>query len=420
MSNIGFISTRFHGTDGVSLEAAKWSNTFLDLGHKTFWFAGLLDTPEETSLLCEKAFFGHPEVIDLQHDLFEVTRRSREVTRHIHALKEELKDALYAFIRRFEIDVLVPENILAIPMHLALGLAVTEVIAETRIPTIAHHHDFAWERQRFTNNAVPDLLATAFPPTFDSQPFRDVVINIPAQHALARRRGLQSTVIPNVFDFENPPAEPDAFARSFREEFGIAEDETLVLQPTRIVSRKGIHHAIDLVARLQDLGRKICLVISHNAGDEGLEYLESLRSDAERSGIRLLCIGDRVGESRSESPGGKKIFSLWDVFPQADLVTYPSLYEGFGNAFLEAVYFRRPIFVNRYAIYVSDIAPAGFKTVEMDGIVTADHAKRIAELLGDPSLRDGWADHNYQIGLEKFSHALLRRRLSGILDSLSG
>ena len=35
---------------------------------------------------------------------------------------------------------------MTIPVHVPLGLAMTEVIAETSMRTIAHHHDFAWER----------------------------------------------------------------------------------------------------------------------------------------------------------------------------------------------------------------------------------------------------------------------------------
>ena len=43
--------------------------------------------------------------------------------------------------------------------------------------------------------------------------------------------------------------------------------------------------------------------------------------------------------TRSHDEDGRKIYTLWDIYPQADLITYPSVYEGFGNAFLEAIYF---------------------------------------------------------------------------------
>ena len=46
-------------------------------------------------------------------------------------------------------------------------------------------------------------------------------------------------------------------------------------------------------------------------------------------------------------------------------MTYPSTYEGFGNALLEAIYFRVPVVINRYSIYVQDIEPKGQTAGEM-------------------------------------------------------
>ena len=140
---IGFVSTRFHGTDGVTLEARKWARLLEDLGHSCFWMAGLLDAPSAKSHTAPLAFFNHPEVAEVQNKLFGVAFRSRAVTNQIQSLKERLKDELYRFIERFDLEVLLPENILAIPMHVPLGLAMTEVIAETLFPVIAHHHGLA-------------------------------------------------------------------------------------------------------------------------------------------------------------------------------------------------------------------------------------------------------------------------------------
>jgi hypothetical protein len=57
--NIGFISTRFAGTDGVSLEAAKWAQLLLDRHHVSYWFAGELDRDPGASMLVPEAFFDH-------------------------------------------------------------------------------------------------------------------------------------------------------------------------------------------------------------------------------------------------------------------------------------------------------------------------------------------------------------------------
>jgi glycosyltransferase involved in cell wall biosynthesis len=56
-----------------------------------------------------------------------------------------------------------------------------------------------------------------------------------------------------------------------------------------------------------------------------------------------------IGTSVPDAPDRP---SLWELYAHADFITYPSLYEGFGNAFLEAVYFKKPLLINRYAIFV--------------------------------------------------------------------
>jgi hypothetical protein len=90
--------------------------------------AGQLDAPPDR-LRRTAAYFNHPEVAAPSA----VVRRalgSRAATNAVQALKERLKDDIYRFIQKFDLEVLVPENILAIPMHVPLGLAMTEVIAE--------------------------------------------------------------------------------------------------------------------------------------------------------------------------------------------------------------------------------------------------------------------------------------------------
>ena len=140
-------------------------------------------------------------------------------------------------------------------MHVPLGLAVTNISAKG-MPTIAHHHAFYWERDRFLKGCAQQYLDKAFPPPFNEK-FEHVVINSGAKKSLENRLDIESTVIPNVFDFENPPANYDAYGEDFKEELGISSDEIMILQPTRIVPRKGIELSISLCSKLQS---KFCLL----------------------------------------------------------------------------------------------------------------------------------------------------------------
>ncbi len=413
---IGFVSTRFHGTDGVTLEAKKWAHMLGGMEHQSFWMAGMLDTPPEMSHLAPLAYFGHARVAALQATLFGVTTRSRAITDDIQEIKNALKDELYRFIEKFRLEVIIPQNILAIPMHVPLGLAMTEVLAETGLPSIAHHHDFAWERERFVVSAVNDYLRAAFPGALPGM--EHVVINSMAQKEMARRCGRSASVIPNVLDFETPAPGLDDYNRDLRKEIGLADDDWLILQPTRVVARKGIEHAIELVRRLKDPRAK--LVISHPPGDEGDDYIKLLRERIDDAKINVLFISDRVGDQRGMTLDGRKVYTLFDVYPHADLVTYPSHYEGFGNAFLEAVYFRKPVVVNAYAVFARDIDPLGFQCIEMNQLVSNQVVEKTRELLRNTSLRESWATVNYDLAVKYFSFSVARRKLAARLANLFG
>jgi glycosyltransferase involved in cell wall biosynthesis len=406
VKEVGFISTRLAGTDGVSLETAKWARVFEDEGFSCFYFGGELDREPETCYLVPEAHFTHPEIKDIYKNSFDVTVRDRLVSERIHKMVRVLKDHLYEFIDKFEIDLLIPQNALTIPLNIPLGVAITQVIMETGIPTIAHHHDFYWERDRFMTNGVWDYLHMAFPPNLPT--IDHVVINSFADEQLSLRKGISATVMPNIMDFENSPPPVDDYASDVRVALGVDEDELLVLQPTRVVARKGIEMAIELVHRL---GMKAKLVISHASGDEGWDYEQRLKEYSKLMGVNTLFVSDIINEERGTTKDGRKIYTLDDIYPHADLVTYPSTFEGFGNAFLEAVYFRKPIVVNEYSIYTKDIKPKGFDVIELPGYVTADAVEKTKQFLNNPERVQAAVDRNYAIGECFFSYEVLERQL---------
>ena len=408
--NVGFISTRFAGTDGVSLETIKWANVFQKEGFSCFYFAGELDQPPDCSYLVEEANFTHPDIKYIYNHCFGVHRRERRITQKIHVLKEKLKDQIYNFIEKFNIDLLVPENSLTIPLNIPLGLAITEVISETAIPTIAHHHDFFWERQQFLTNAVWEYLNMAFPPHLSS--IQHVTINSSGDNQLSLRTGISGKIIPNVMDFENPPPPIDDYASDVRKALGIEDDELFILQPTRVVKRKGIEHAIELVHRL---GKKAKLVISHASGDEGYDYEQRVKEYSKLLNVNTRFVSNIINEKRGRTKKGRKIYTLEDIYPHADLVTYPSTFEGFGNAFLEAVYFKKPIVVNNYSIYTYDIKPKGFLTIEIDGYVTEDAVRKTRDVLENPEFRKNMVEKNYDIAKRCYSYAVLRQKLKGLI-----
>ncbi|MCB1091664.1 MAG: glycosyltransferase family 1 protein, partial [Verrucomicrobiae bacterium] len=177
--NIGFVSTRFAGTDGVSLESAKWAEVLWSDRHVSYWYSGCSDRAPHISMCIPEAHFAHAEVAWINRQLWNRNTRPGLVSERVRVMAQYLKETLYEFVERFSIDVLVPENALAIPMNVPLGLAITEFLHETGIPSIGHHHDFYWERTRFAISAANDYLDMAFPPRIPSM--AHAVINAAAQ-----------------------------------------------------------------------------------------------------------------------------------------------------------------------------------------------------------------------------------------------
>lgn len=415
---IGFVSMRFSGTDGVSLEAAKWVHVLEGLGHTCFYFAGECDTPPERTRCVPEAFWEHPDIAEIQEVAFTQRQRPPEISRRVSELSAFLKDQIRAFVQDFELDLLITQNAQTIPMNIPLGLALAEFIAESGMPVIAHHHDFFWERKRFLTNCVWDYLNMAFPPHLPSM--RHVVINSSGANQLALRTGVSSTLIPNVMNFETPPSPPDDYTRNLRSDLGVAPDEYMLLQPTRVVQRKGIEHAIELAHRLELLGVKSRLVISHASGDEGSGYEQRVRNFAALMDAPTSFVADRIAPERGMTSDGKKIYSLDDVYKQADLVTYPSTIEGFGNAFLEAIYFKCPIIVNHYSIFAFDIKPKGFRVIEFDGYIQDDAVRFTRDVLEQPEIVRKMVEQNYELGKRFYSYGVLQRSLKWLIVDLFG
>ena len=163
---------------------------------------------------------------------------------------------------------------------------------------------------------------------------------------------------------------------------------------------------------------KYKLVVSHEAGDEGFEYAQKITQLARQSRIEIRFIHNMVDDPFAPSQDLKDRFSLWEVYQAADFVTYPSLYEGFGNALLEAIYFKKPLLVNRYKIFKDEIEPKGFDLVKMDGTLTAEVITDIQNIIHNKARREKMVVKNYRIARKHYSYAALRKQFASLIFNL--
>lgn len=417
---IGIVIGRIGGVDGVALETEKWAAVLRRLGHEVHILTGELEAAVAGSTVLPELAFSHPATLREQDDAFFVQNADEsELVERLRRDAAYIEREVLRWLRERRIDVLITQNSTTLPCHLTMGMALKRVIEQTGIPTVAHDHDFHWERgDRYATRyaGVREIIEECFPP--DLENMTHVVINSYCRDSLKERNGIDAHVVPNVMDFDAGFGRRDDFNRRLPDELGFGGDDIALFQMTRIVRRKGIETAIELVERLDDPRVKL-IITGHATDDRNGEYLAELhqRAGQLRRPEQVQFAAHRFGNVRVAPNGVPGKFSLSDGYAAAHACTYFSRYEGFGNAFVEALAARVPIFVNNYEpVYWPDIGSLGFKTVQIENNDLTDCAvEDIRTVLTDADHRADIAAFNHEIGRRHFSYEVLGERLGELI-----
>jgi glycosyltransferase involved in cell wall biosynthesis len=421
---IGIIIGRIGGVDGVALETEKWIDVLKFMGHEIFIISGQYQerpmNPETETLVPEMSFFSPESYWSQKKAFFYPETDPAELIEHLNLYSKVIYKKIINWAHENNIELLISENASALPSHLEMGLAVNKAVHKLGLPTITHDHDFAWERGERYNSPHEDInkfVETVFPLSAPNS--IHAVINSNAKTTLLEKFGRDSVNVPNVMDFNIPFGIINKKNSALHEHLGYKKSDIFLYQITRVVRRKGIEIAIDLLNKLNN--KKIKLIISGNyADDAGNEYYNELVDQ-----IHDLKLSEQVqfayhlfhnkGLSNSKN---EVMFSLSDAYAHANACTYFSIYEGFGNAFVEAVLARCPIFVNNYKpVYMPDIGIKGFKTVMLEENELSNQAvKDMAEIIYNPKLADEIANYNFELGKKYFSYDTLQEKLEELIE----
>ncbi|HIA35608.1 MAG TPA: glycosyltransferase, partial [Flavobacteriales bacterium] len=114
---------------------------------------------------------------------------------------------------------------------------------------------------------------------------------------------------------------------------------------------------------------------------------------------------------------GSVKYSLSDAYAYANSCTYFSTYEGFGNAFVEAILAKTPVFVNNYEpVFMPDIGSKGFKVVMLEDNKLTDKAiEQMKEIIYNPKLSQEIGAFNFELGKKHFSYDVLQEKLEQLL-----
>lgn len=449
--NMAILHYQVGETDGVSLEIDKWKAVFEQMGHQVTLVAGHLGAAKGYQI---DEIYHHSEVAArLRDNMFWGLNDYADdaaFRAELESASEAIEAKLEAFIETNQIDFLVAENVWSVVAHPAVALAVGRIMKKYQLPSLAHSHDFYWEKIGDYSLSCPTAIELAqkyLPPR--NPLVRHAVINQRSQQQLFERMGINSVVVPNTFDFDNGDWVVDNYNQDFLGQVGIRENDVVILQATRIIQRKGIELAVDFVkalntperrAKLKENGlydgrpfgdeSRIILVLAGYAQDDTTGwYVDHLKQKIAQAGIDALFIEDWIGGDRS-TKDGHKVYSLWDSYVFADFVTYPSFWEGWGNQLLEALRAKLPVMLFEYPVYVDDIKPTGLELVSIGDRITGKDPLGLVQvppeniefaadeaiiLLTNPVERQRVVEKNYNIARQHYSIPALSHYLENIL-----
>jgi len=409
---IGIIIGRIGGVDGVALETEKWISVLKELGHEVFIMAGEFESWNmdytHDSLFPALSFFSAEAEWEQRKAFFEPDKDPDILLNHIEKWSNMIEKTLLKWVKNKKLEVILSENASALPCHLSMGIAIKKLIKNTGLPIVTHDHDFHWERgERYVsvhpeiNQYVDDNFPLLLPNV------KHAVINTFGVETFKNRFSIDATLVPNVMDFNRLYGIPTTENQFFLRDVGVREDEIPLLQVTRIVRRKGIETAISLIDKLQD--KKLKLVITgNNNDDENKEYYNELIDQIHELNLsnQIIFAAHKVLDHKD----------LSDIYAHGRACTYFSTYEGFGNAFVEGILAKKPIFVNNYKpVYMQDIGSKGFETVMIENSnLTNRSVQQMSDIIYNPMRCKEIGEYNFNLGKKYFSFDVLEEKLNNL------
>lgn len=398
-------------TDGVSLQIEERVNILRKLGHEIVFIAGS-NSPTVDLRIPHFDYKDNPEI---------------NAPDKLKVNTEEIGKSLEQYWEKEKFTHIFIHNLFSLPVCIPASVAFYDFLKNhPSVKGVAVHHDFWWDPPRINKFKIKSsklkvIFAKYLPPLLPN--LLHTVISKWEQRELETRMNIDSEVITDTFDFEQPAWLKNDNNKNFIKDAGLSGKEMKILLASRIRPRKGIEIGIEFVANLANLlhqdqpeRKNTVLLLPNDYFAPENEYVEKLKYLARQFKVEIRWIQDLVGSEAEKSKGDKK-YSLWDCYVFADAVVYPSLWEGFGNQFLEAVFAKKPVVVFEYPVFKTDIAIAGFKVISLGdkselnekGLAVVqpkfllNAAKDLLDLTHDPEKLIKITETNYQIGRKKFN-----------------
>jgi len=446
-----FIHYRVGERDGVSLEIEKRAKIFQELGSEAYFLSGYDGKKRKNSFVIKEIDITSNFNRFLKESFF---NRKKKVLDELtmmmlfFRLENVIYKKLLKVMTTIKPNLIFVHNVFSHAYNLPFSTAFLKVLDKMEIQAVCVHHDFWFEREEFIKpnySFISEMINLFLPKRHYI--LQHQVINSIMFKELKQKRGIIAKKIGDYFDFENSYT-PTHNVEEIKQFFSINKNDLVVLHATRITPRKAIENAIYFVYELEkklksivplkintnnrsfifDKTSRVILFLPSFVEFDSREYFHQLSKLVFRLKVKCFFAYDNFSLEDDFKKDKRRTFNFFDSYLISDLVTYTSVKEGFGNQFLEAVFFKKPVVLFEYPVFETDIKREGYEIISLGNrvkmvngfkVIPRVKIKEVVDLtidiLKDKKKYNMITEKNFAIAKKFHDESFLKKDLSSLL-----
>ncbi|MBT7902539.1 glycosyltransferase family 4 protein [Candidatus Woesearchaeota archaeon] len=414
---IGIVASRLMGADSIGMESQKWIDKLLEMGYNPHLICGKL---EESSNLpnieIPELDYKHSEIRAIKRMAFE-SPLDKAGQKAFYILLDNMvkriRKPLKSYLEQNKISYLLVEDALSCGRNLPMTLALNKIITELKLPTLGKHYKPFWEINYFTKHANIPKIINQLPS--NSKKITHITNSEHISQGLTKKSKLPSKVIPHLINF-NSLRKKDDYNKDFRKDFGITDDQIVILQPTKISRVKGMEKSVKLLSEINKATKKdnVLIITGPPVYHRG-NYFEEIINKINKLGVKVIFAHDKIF-LRRHVKNQKKYYSIGDAYVNSDIISFPSTGPSFGNPVLEAMAYKKPIFVNDYQ-NLKNFLDKGAKLIVTNQAISQENVSDVCELIFDEKKRKEIVNHNFKLVKKHYDIKQLNDTIKEIIQS---
>ena len=139
--NVGVIIPEVGDYSPLALEFEKWHEVMIQLGHNVSIFTGRMSRFSNNVTVMSDLCSDNDTNVNIYHKLYSISNDDTDIVELLEETSNRIVSVMKNWITIHDIDILIVENYLSIPINLAVSYALFKLFKEVNCVKFVKHHD---------------------------------------------------------------------------------------------------------------------------------------------------------------------------------------------------------------------------------------------------------------------------------------